>query len=470
MIKFGTGGWRGLIGDDFTKENVRLAAQGLCDYIAEQGGTSEPVCIGHDRRFLSDDAARWITEVLCGNGIKVIFIRRSAPTPLVMFTVADRGLDFGVEVTASHNPPAYNGVKIIVREGRDAPVPVTRRIEELILTAVPKAMPFGEAETSGMIEYPRTPFNRFLDSIIGKLDMDVIRNAGVRILFDSMHGSGTFPLMTVLCTARCTVDLMNSNKDAWFGGNNPAPGFAQLRELRGRVTDEKYDLGIAVDGDGDRVGIVDPSGEYLSANQILSMLYWYLHEYRGWKGPVVRNIATTHMLDRIAESFGEECYEVPVGFKYVSEKMDEVGAVLGGESSGGLTVRGHINGKDSIYAASLFVEMIAATGKTPCELYASLTGKFGPHVMVEDNFGFLPEDRERIEKLLIADRRLPSFGGKIVKDARYDDGCRVTFIDDSFVICRFSGTEPLLRIFAEAENAAEADRLVSEMKSFCARQ
>lgn len=467
MIKFGTGGWRAVIGDDFNRDNVRRVAQALCDYAAENSLTSFPVVVGHDRRFLSEDSAKWFTEVLCANGMKVVYISRSAPTPLVMYTVQAGGYDFGVEITASHNPPSYNGIKIIVREGRDAPVSCTRRLEVLAEKAEPRSIPFDECIEKGLVSIPRTPFNGFLDSIISKLDMDVIREAGLRILFDSMHGSGTFPLMTVLCTARCTLDLMNSNKDAWFGGNNPAPGYAQLRMLRGRVEDEKYDLGIAVDGDGDRVGIVDPSGEYLSANSILSMLYWYLHEYRGWRGPVVRNVATTHMLDKIAASFGEKCYEVPVGFKYVSEKMDEVDALLGGESSGGLTVRGHINGKDSIYAASLFVEMLAATHKTPKQIMDLLTEKYGSHVMVEDNFGFSPEDKQRIENLLLTERKLPAFAGKIPDNTNYSDGCKVTFIDGSFVICRFSGTEPLLRIFAEADTEEKARDLVDEMKEFC---
>jgi len=467
MIKFGTGGWRAVIGDDFNRDNIRRVAQALCDYMKEQGICGSPVTVGHDRRFLSEDAARWLSEVLCGNGLRVIFVNRSAPTPLIMFMVQDAGYDIGVEITASHNPPSYNGIKIIVKEGRDAPVSVTNRIEVLAESAEPVSLPFDACVADGMITFPKTPFNGFLDSIISKLDMDAIRNSGMRILFDSMHGSGTYPLMTVMYTARCTLDLMNSNKDAWFGGNNPAPGYAQLRSLRGRVVDEKYDLGIAVDGDGDRIGIVDPTGDYLSANAILSMLYWYLHEYRGWRGPVVRNLATTHMLDRIAESFGEKCYEVPVGFKYISEKMDEVGAVLGGESSGGLTVRGHINGKDSIYAASLFVEMLAATGMTPKQIMSRLTEQFGSHVMVEDNFGFSPDDKTRIENLLMTERKLPAFAGKTPEKVNYSDGCKVTFTDGSFVICRFSGTEPLLRIFAEADTEDGARRLVEEMKEFC---
>lgn len=467
-IRFGTGGWRAIIGDDFTKENVQRVAQGICDLMREEHKTELPVMIGYDRRFLSESAAGWIAEVLCANGVPVWFMHRSAPTPLVMFTVKHEKLHYGVEVTASHNPSEYNGIKLIVEEGRDASVECTSRLEELIDRAEVRTMPFAQAQEQGMITVLKTPFNDFLDSILSQLDLQTIRNAGMRILFDPMHGSGTYPLMTVLYTARCTVDLMNSNKDAYFGGGMPAPGHRQLGTLVQRVTKEGYDLGIAVDGDGDRLGIIDSNGSYISANQILVMLYYYLHEYRGWKGPVVRNLATTHMLDRVAESFGERCYEVPVGFKYISSKLDEVDAVLGGESSGGLTVRGHIYGKDSIYAASLFVEMVCAVGKPPHEIWQALTDRYGVFVMAEDNFRFAPEDKVHVERLLMQEKKLPTFPGKEIEKVGYEDGCKVYFTDGSFVICRFSGTEPLLRIFAEDSTEPSAQALIDCMKSFIA--
>ena len=465
-IKFGTGGWRAVIGEDFTKENVQRVAQGICDLMREEGKIDRPVMIGHDRRFLSEDAARWVGEVLCANGISVWFKNRSAPTPLVMFTVKHEKLFYGIEITASHNPSEYNGIKLIVEEGRDSSVECTNRLEELIDLASVKAMPWAEAEKSGLVRTLKTPFNDFLDSILSQLDLETIKKSGIRILFDPMHGSGTYPLMTVLYTARCTVDLMYSNKDAYFGGRMPAPGSTQLMQLTNRVVQEKYDLGIAVDGDGDRLGIIDSNGEYISANQILVMLYYYLHEYRGWKGPVVRNLATTHMLDAVAESFGEICYEVPVGFKYISSKLDEMDAVLGGESSGGLTVRGHIFGKDSIYAASLFVEMVCALGKAPHEIWQELEARYGVYVMEEDNFRFTPEAKESVNRLLMTEKKLPTFPGKEIERVNYEDGCKIYFTDKSFVICRFSGTEPLLRIFAEASSSQDAKHLIACVKKF----
>lgn len=465
-IKFGTGGWRAVIGEDFTKENIQRVAQGICDLMREEGKTDRPVMIGYDRRFLSENAASWIAEVLCANGVSIWFMHRSAPTPLVMFTVKHEKLYYGIEVTASHNPAEYNGIKLIVEEGRDSSVECTNRLEELIERAEVKSVSWQEVENSGLLRVLKTPFNDFLDSILGQLDLETIKKSGIRVLFDPMHGSGTYPLMTVLYTARCTVDLMYSNKDAYFGGRMPAPGSTQLAQLTNRVISEKYDLGIAVDGDGDRLGIIDSNGDYISANQILVMLYYYLHEYRGWKGPVVRNLATTHMLDAVAESFGEKCYEVPVGFKYISSKLDEVDAVLGGESSGGLTVRGHIYGKDSIYAASLFVEMVCAIGKAPHEIWKEMEERYGTYVMAEDNFRFAPEVKDSVTNLLMVEKRLPTFPNKDIVKVNYEDGCKVYFSDGAFVICRFSGTEPLLRIFAEDSSLSSARELIACMKQF----
>jgi phosphomannomutase len=229
----------------------------------------------------------------------------------------------------------------------------------------------------------------------------------------------------------------------------------------------KYELGIAFDGDGDRLGIIDGNGRYLNANEILVMLYWYLHEIKGWRGPVVRNLATTHMLDVMAADFGEACYEVPVGFKYISAGIDAHDAILGGESSGGLTVRGHIHGKDSIYAASLFVEMISAVEKSPSEIMDELEKKYGHFEMVEDNITFTFEQKSTVNRIIFEEKKIPFFG-KPVTHVSYEDGCKVYFADGSFVICRFSGTEPLLRIFAEAGDEKTARGYIEAFRDLLA--
>lgn len=465
-IRFGTGGWRAVIGDDFIRSNIRLVATGVLALAEKENKKDKPIVIGYDRRFLSVQAARWVAEVLAAGGIKVLFIGRSSPTPLVMHTVKSMGLHFGIEITASHNPSQYNGIKLIVEEGRDASLETTELLETLIdaVSDIP-SIDFDGAVKAGKIEYIVNPFNRFLDDIIGLLDMDALRARGLRVVFDSMHGSGTYPLLVIFHTARCTIDTININKDAYFGGHMPAPSEKSLAHLQEAVTSGNYDLGIAMDGDGDRLGVIDPSGRYINANEILCMLYYYLVKHKGWKGPVVRNLATTHMLDKIAESFGETCYEVPVGFKYISSKIDEVDAVLGGESSGGLTVRGHIHGKDSIYAASLFAEMVSVLRKTPAEIMDELEAKFGKFVMAEDNLRFAPEAKAAIHQTIMLDRKLPEFSQPVVR-VNYEDGCKVYFENGDFVICRFSGTEPLLRIFAESADKSVAQSYIHAFRSF----
>ncbi len=466
MIKFGTGGWRAVIGKDFICDNIRLVAGGVLKLIKDEGKDDKPVIIGFDRRFLSWSAAKWVAEVLAAGGVKVYFLNRSAPTPLIMHTVLKRGLHYGIEITASHNPSEYNGIKLVVEQGRDAPVEITEKIEKIIETLdEPAYIDFDEAVESGIIEYIKNPFNDYIDDIISQIDMSALRERGLRVLFDVMHGSGSYPLVVIYHTARCTIDSINLDKDAFFGNQMPAPTNESLALLKYRVKLEKYDLGIALDGDGDRLGIVDCDGTYIDANSILCMLYYYLLKYKGWKGPVVRNISTTHMLDKIAERFGEKCYEVPVGFKYVSAKIDEVDAVLGGESSGGLTVRGHIHGKDSIYAASLFSEMISVTGKNPGEIRRELENEFGKFVMSEDNIRFPEENKAEVNETVMIKKELPVFNSEVER-VSYEDGCKVYFKNGDFVSCRFSGTEPLLRIFAESSSKETADEYISAFRLF----
>ena len=464
-ITFGTGGWRAIIGEDFVCYNIRRVAKGICMLMEAQGKKDKPVIIGYDRRFLSETAAKWVAEVLAANGVTIWMMERSAPTPLVMHTVKREGLYFGIEITASHNPSSYNGIKLIVDEGRDAPVETTSLLETFVedISDV-DFIDFDTAVSEEKIKILANPFNNFLDDIIDVLDMQALRNRGLRVLFDSMHGSGTYPLLVIFHTARCTIDTININKDAYFGGVMPAPSEKSLSRLKNSVVSGGYDMGIAMDGDGDRLGIIDANGRYINANEILCLLYYYLVKYKGWQGPAVRNLATTHLLDKIAESFGEKCYEVPVGFKYISSKIDEVDAVLGGESSGGLTVRGHIHGKDSIYAASLFAEMVSVTGLSPSDMLDEIKKEFGEYIMVEDDMRFPASVKAEVEKTLIEEKRLPEFADKVVR-VNYEDGCKVYF-EDGWVICRFSGTEPLLRIFAESTTADRAQGYIDAFKEF----
>ena len=250
-IHFGTGGWRAVIGDDFIRSNIRLVAAGVVQLMHHENKTDKPVVIGYDRRFLSEQAAKWVAELFAASGVKVLFIGRSSPTPLVMHTVKSMKLHYGIEITASHNPSQYNGIKLIVDEGRDAPLETTTLLEEFIAAAtdLPET-DFAEQVALGNIEYIVNPFNHFLDDIIRLLDMEALRKRGLRVIFDSMHGSGTYPLLVIFHTARCTIDTININKDAYFGGQMPAPSEKSLSHLHNAVVEGGYDLGIAMDGDG----------------------------------------------------------------------------------------------------------------------------------------------------------------------------------------------------------------------------
>ncbi len=467
MVKFGTGGWRALIGEDFTKDNVRILTQAVADMIISENVEDREFVIGFDRRFLSDKAAKWMSEVLAGNGIKVVFVEKIAPTPLIMFTVQMQKSKYGAAVTASHNPADYNGIKIFTEGGRDATEVVTQKIESFIKNIDAsgiKSIDFNKGVQQGIITLA-DPFNVYIDTIISMINIEAIRNKHLKILLDPMFGVSKTSLQTVLITARCDLDIINDRHDTLFGGRLPSPSSETLQRLRSMVVEKGYDLGIGTDGDADRLGIIDANGAFIHPNNILVLLYYYLLKYKGWKGCAVRNIATTHLLDKIAEKFGEKCYEVPVGFKHISSKMEEQNAVIGGESSGGLTIRGHIKGKDGIFAASLLVEMISVTGKSLTEILNEIYIEFGYFYMVESDYKFDQETKDRLMKLLFEDKKLPEYSYEIEK-VSYLDGLKIYFKNGGWIIARFSGTEPLIRIFAEMESESMAKEVSDTMKKF----
>ena len=435
MIKFGTGGWRAVIGDD--------------------------------RRFLSKEAMKWMAEVIAAENIHVRLINRSVPTPLTMFYVEKHGLPYGMMVTASHNPAIYNGVKVFTEGGRDADEEQTADIERYIGKVNEnqiRTVEYEEGLHSGLIE-EIYPMNEYVDSIIGAVNMDAIRNAGLRIALDPMYGVSETALRTILVTERCQVDTIHDRHDTLFGGKLPAPTAETLLGLQTFVIEGNYDLGIATDGDADRLGVIDDKGQFLHPNDILVLLYDYLLRYRGWKGPAVRSICTTHLLDRVAADFGQECYEVPVGFKYVSAKMNETDAIIGGESSGGLAVRGHIHGKDGVYAASLLVEMLAVTGKKLSEIVREIRQKYGYMPFGEHSYRFSTEEKERIHDLVMNQRALPEIPWEI-DQLSYRDGLILYLKNGGWVSVRFAGTEPLLRIFCEMPSQAEAAEITERFEKF----
>ncbi len=457
MVRFGTGGWRAIIADDFTKENIRLLAAGLCRLMEKEGHAGCRVCMGYDRRFLSKEAMFWAAEVLAGYGFKPYVINHSTPTPLIMFTVKQMGVPYGMAITASHNPAIYNGIKVFTQGGRDADQTVTQKIEEQIALLRPedvKSIPYQTALAQGLVQEDY-PFNEYIDSVLSLVETDKIKHARLKIALDPMYGVSRHSLQTILLTCRCDVEVIHEQHDTLFGGRMPAPSADALRVLSNYVVENHCDLGIATDGDADRLGVMDEEGNYLHPNTLLVLLYYYLLQYRGWHGPCVRNNSTTHLLDRVAAAFGEECYEVPVGFKHISGKMAETGAIIGGESSGGMAVRGHIPGKDGIYAATLLVEMLAVTGKSVAQLHREITDRFGLLCYEEAAVTTTPQEKPVLQKRVMEGDTLPDFGQQVQRISR-EDGCKVYFADGSWVICRFSGTEPLLRFAAEAASSRQA--------------
>lgn len=471
MIRFGTGGWRAIIGDDFTKANIQILAKAMAKKMKREGVADAGIIMGYDRRFLSKETIYWSCEVFAAEGIKVWFVNRSVPTPLVMFYVLKHELPYGMMVTASHNPALYNGIKVFTSGGRDANEEQTRdieryidEVEEEIKKEPIQCMEYEKALEAGLVvEF--NPLNEYLDNIIEHIDMQKIRDACLHIALDPMYGVSQTSLKTILLTARCDVDIINERHDTLFGGRLPAPTGDTLRALQTYVIDYKCDIGLATDGDADRIGVIDDKGRFLHPNEILVLLYYYLVKYKGWKGPVVRNVATTHMLDKVAESFGEKCYEVPVGFKHISAKMQESDAIIGGESSGGLTVRGHINGKDGVYAASLLVEMLAVTGKKISEIAETIQKEYGALYMEEKGYRFTKEKKQEIWTILMEEKKLPELPWEI-RRVSYLDGCKVYFENGGWVIARFSGTEPLLRIFCEMEDPEDAKEVCRFFEEF----
>ncbi len=462
MIKFGTGGWRAVIGDDFTKANIQLLAKGMCDKMKAEG-VADKIVIGYDRRFLAKEAMQWAAEVFAAEGITALLVNKSSPTPLIMFYTMVNELPYGMMVTASHNPAIYNGIKVFTKGGRDADEKQTADIEayiEKINQDDVKEMDYDEALAKGLIQ-EIYPLNEYLDNIIAAVDMKAIRDAGLRVALDPMYGVSDTSLKTILLTARCDIYTIHDRHDTLFGGKLPAPTATTLRGLQNCVLDKGCDIGLATDGDADRIGVIDDTGRFLHPNDILVLLYYYLVKFKGWHGPVVRNLATTHMLDKVAERFGEKCYEVPVGFKYISAKMTETDAIIGGESSGGLTVKGHISGKDGVYAAALLVEMIAVTGKKLSEIYKDIEEECGSIFMEERDYKFSHEKKAAMTKTLMEEKKIPELPFEI-DHISYMDGCKIYFKNGGWVVTRFSGTEPLLRIFCEMPTAEEA-KTVSEI-------
>jgi phosphomannomutase/dTDP-glucose pyrophosphorylase len=461
-IAFGIGGWRAVIGEGFTVHNVRRLAQALANELVRSGREDKGIVIGFDRRFLADRAAMAAAEVFAGNNTSVVLLAEAAPTPLVTYATVAEGAALGLAFTASHNPPEYNGLKIFNADGSLLGADASERIQQeanllgrqdLARTDLDIALAAGVVRRSDLL-------NVYLDAVEAQVDMTAIRGAGLRVVIDPMYGVGKATLEILFTEARCRVTTIHGRHDALFGGRSPAPDLEALGQLMATVREGDFDLGVATDGDADRIAIIDDGGEYIPVNDLLLLLYYHLHANRGLRGGVVRNLATTHALDRLAAHFHESCFETPVGFRHIVAAMQEHDALLGGESSGGLTVRGHILGKDGILAAALVAEVVAATGRPLHEMLDRVFAITGRLFTAEESVPATPEMRVMVPTALRA-TKLDRIGEVAVARISDLDGTQIVLVDGSWLLLRFSGTEPVLRLMAEAESRAQAAELVA---------
>ena len=461
-IKFGTDGWRAVIADDFTFANVRYCAQGAADYLKQKGLADRGVYIGYDRRFASEDFAAAAAEVLAGNGIHVFLSPKAIPTPFVSFGVITKKTGGGIAITASHNPARWNGFKFREETGAsvssETSIEVEKHVDRAFNANKVKSIPLAQALQEKSVEYfDLTP--SYLAGIYKLIDIDSLRRAGLKIAVDSMYGVGSGYFKTLLSGSSTNVIEINSERNPAFPGINPEPIAPNLQKLLSLVTEQKANVGIATDGDADRIGIIDEKGVFLTQLQVFALLCLYLLEVRGERGPLVKTITSTSMLDRLGELYKVPVFETPVGFKYVAPVMIAQNALIGGEESGGYGFRGHIPERDAIPAGLYFLDFMVKTGKTPSQLLSYLYSKVGEHYYDRIDLHFPEEKRQAIIN------RVREGEPKYIENirvARVDtqDGFRFILADASWLLIRFSGTEPILRIYAETNDTERLKRML----------
>ena len=468
QISFGTGGWRAKIGEGFTIHNVRRLCQAVANETTRQGQESMGVVIGGDRRFLSAESVRAAAEVFAGNNIRALVLTEDVPTPLVTFAAPHLGCAYGLVFTASHNPPQWNGLKVFRADGSLPLDDETNRYQteaNSFTQADVVWLDYGIATDAGLVEEIDLT-NAYVEAVEAVVDVAAIKAADpLRVVIDPMYGTSQLTLGMILSDARVRAEFIHERHNPLFGGHSPAPDPEALSTLMDIVANGRYDLGMATDGDSDRIGILDETGRYVSTNELLVVVYWYLHEIRGQKGGIVRNLATTHLLDRLADHFGEKHMEVPVGFKHITAGMAEIDAVLGGESSGGLTIRGWILGKDGIFACALVCEMLARTGKKLSELLDDVFAITGRLTQIETSVPATPAMKVEVPRRMTA-AAPTEVAGVPVQRIDDEDGIKILLTDGSWVLLRFSGTEPLLRMVAEAETDQRAQELICWVQGF----
>ena len=467
-IKFGTDGWRAIIAEDFTFENVRICAQGTADLINASNQPARGIVIGYDTRFLSEEFARAVAEVMTANGIPTMLCDRPAPTPTVSYDLVSRDAGAGVIITASHNPANYNGFKYKPDYGGSASPEIVEQLESRIAAVeqhgVVNRMPLHDAERQGLLEIfdPQPEYLAHLATIV---DVQAIRNAGLNVVVDSMYGSGAGYLKKLLEGGTThIIEIHGERNPAFPGMAQPEPIAHNLTELIEAVQDHNADVGLALDGDADRLGVVDESGNFVTTLQTFALLCYHLLENLGQRGPLVRSITMTSMIDRLAELYDVPIFDTPVGFKFLGPVLMAEEAIAAGEESGGYAFRGNVPERDGILSGLLILDMIVKTQMEPSDLLDELVEKVGPHFYDRWDVSFDPSQRDAIEQSVRAS--FPStLAGKTVVQVDERDGIRFVLESGHWSLIRFSGTEPLLRIYAEGESPAEVATLLGEARA-----
>ena len=481
-IHFGTDGWRAVISDTFTFHNLRLVAQAIADAVRSDAWgngwvnttvNSQKMIVGFDTRFLSDRYATEVARVLAGNGYTVCLAQSDAPTPAISYAVRHRGAIGGVMITASHNAPRYNGVKLKAPYGGSATQEQCRRVEVYLNDNEergrgPNLMDYDQAKAMGLIQR-FNPIPEYYDHLRKLINFDVIADNPQRVVVDSMYGSGRGVIKGILQGTGCEVQEIRGEMNPGFGGVHPEPIAKYLGALAGAVSTHMGNFGLATDGDADRTGAMDERGSFVDPHKIMALALKYLVDVRGWRGPVVRTVSTTRMIDRIANQYGVDVYETPVGFNHIAEYMLREEFLIGGEESGGISFRGHIPEGDGILMGLLLVEVVSNSGATLYELVEDLLKQYGPaHYQRKDLRLNSPVAKSRMTQLLL-ENTPDSIGGETVKEVTTIDGVKYIMADDSWLLIRPSGTEPVLRVYAEGRSAEMVQALLSYGEQVAAR-
>src|SRR5213083_2037973 len=464
-IKFGTSGWRGLIARDFTFDNLRLATQGIADFLdpeirnpkSEIFNRKTVVILGHDTRFLGREFSQATAEVLAANGLIPLLCSRDAPTPVIAHTIRNRRAIGGINMTASHNPAEYQGLKFSTHNGAPATPEVTHQIEANIARLLGRCWSFPAAVVGTFACKTLDPQPAYFKQLRRLIDFAAIRKARLRVAVELMYGTGRGYLDALLEDAGTKVIRFHDELNPLFGGHHPEPNAEGMREVSKLVRAGKAQLGLGLDGDADRFGIVDKSGAWLTPNQVLTLALYHLKKNRRWTGAVVRTVPTSHQVDAVAELLGVTVYETPVGFKYIGALMESEPIIVGGEESGGLSVKGHVPEKDGILACLLMAELVATERKSLGQILKELEKQTGEFHTGRIDVNIPPEKREALLSKLAAG--LDSVGPFEVEKFITTDGYKFLLPNREWVAFRASGTEPLIRCYLEAKSASQLKKL-----------